>query len=78
MRLPGHNSKPSPQSSAELTNEWSYNSTPQYAFIVCRGTTLPLQWRKIRCQHFIAGHKNYFGLGVTLKNVESQDILSSG
>jgi len=30
----------SPLSSAEVKNEWSYNSGPTHAFIPCRGTTL--------------------------------------
>jgi hypothetical protein len=66
LRLPGHKVKPSPQSSAELTNEWSYTSTPQHAFVVCTRTNLLLQWREIRCQQFVAGHKNSFGLRVSL------------
>jgi hypothetical protein len=75
VSLPGLEAKPSPQSSAELTYEWIYTSIPQHAFIVCTGTTLPLQWRKTRCQQFIAGHKNSFGLRVSLKKTESQDVL---
>lgn len=57
----GHKAKPSPQSSAELTNEWRYTSTPQHASIMCIETALLLQWRKMRCQQFIAGHNNSFG-----------------
>jgi len=78
MSLSGHKAKPSPQSSAELTNEWSYTSTHQHAFIMCIETTLTSQWRKIRCQQFIAGHKNSFGLRASLKSSVSQDTLPSG
>jgi hypothetical protein len=77
MMLPGHKAKSSPKFSAELKNEWSYTSTPPHTFIVCTGTILPLQWRKIRCQQFIAGHKHSFGLRASLRNFDSQAILPS-
>jgi hypothetical protein len=32
-KLPGREADNSPQSSVEVKNEWSYTSTPQYAFI---------------------------------------------
>ena len=76
MSLLGCKVKPLLQFNAELTNEWSYTSTPQHAFIVCTDTNL--QWRKICCQQFIDGHKNSFVLRVgQVKYFESRDILPS-
>jgi len=37
----GREAHQSPQSSAEVTNEWSYTSTPSHAFMARRGTTVP-------------------------------------
>jgi len=39
MRWLGREADHSPPSSAEVTNEWSYNSTPQYAFMACKCKT---------------------------------------
>jgi hypothetical protein len=46
MRL-GHGADRSPTSSDEVKNEWGYTSTPQCAFIVQTGTTVPLHFMAI-------------------------------
>jgi len=56
VRKPRREADHSPPSSAEVTNAWSYNSTPQYAFKAwcsvkkSTGTTLPLPL-KLTSQH---------------------------
>jgi len=38
--------------SAEIRNEWSYTSTPPYAFMACTGTTLVLV-KNFQCYFFL-------------------------
>jgi hypothetical protein len=43
----------SPPSSAKVKNEWSYTSTPPYAFMACTGATLPFTFIFVLHNYFL-------------------------
>jgi len=43
VKRPGREAHHIPSSSANIKIKWSYNSSPPYSFMMCRGTSI--HWR---------------------------------
>jgi len=52
VEWPGHEVNHKPPSSAKVKNEYSYTSTPPFAFMTWKGTTLPLIKSAYQYMHY--------------------------